>query len=186
MPLPLRDQRADPGGRVERAENGGLPSARVAESARSGRYLSLLERQRIATLRRDGPGVRAIAARLGRSRPRSAASCGGTRGRTTMAATTATWHTPASGNVPGARAAAGCWPIRHYAPRSSPSSRWTGLIWRYCPGFRLPGTAPRGVLEPVMPAFSSHARPEGLSCAVGGVPWLGLRHRGLDIVVTLR
>jgi hypothetical protein len=30
-----------------RAENGGLPPARLAEAARSGRYLSLLERQRI-------------------------------------------------------------------------------------------------------------------------------------------
>jgi IS30 family transposase len=50
-----------------RAENGGLPPARLAESARSGRYLSLLERQRIATLRERGHGVREIAGRLGRS-----------------------------------------------------------------------------------------------------------------------
>jgi IS30 family transposase len=50
-----------------RAENGGLPPARLAESARSGRYLSLLERQRIATLRERGLGVRDIARRLGRS-----------------------------------------------------------------------------------------------------------------------
>ena len=50
-----------------RAENGGLPPARLAESARSGRYLSLLERQRIATLRDRGLGVREIARRLGRS-----------------------------------------------------------------------------------------------------------------------
>ena len=41
-----------------RAENGGLPPARLAESARSGRYLSLLERQRIATLCERGLGVR--------------------------------------------------------------------------------------------------------------------------------
>jgi transposase, IS30 family len=40
---------------------------RKAESARSGRYLSLLERQRIATLRERGLGVREIARRLGRS-----------------------------------------------------------------------------------------------------------------------
>jgi IS30 family transposase len=39
----------------------------LAESARSGRYLSLLERQRIATLRERGHGVREIARRLGRS-----------------------------------------------------------------------------------------------------------------------
>jgi IS30 family transposase len=50
-----------------RAENGGLPPARLAESARSGRYLCLLERQRIATLRERGHGVREIARRLNRS-----------------------------------------------------------------------------------------------------------------------
>jgi IS30 family transposase len=50
-----------------RAENGGLPPGRLAESARSGRFLSLLERQRIATLRERGLGVREISRRLGRS-----------------------------------------------------------------------------------------------------------------------
>ncbi|HEX3219268.1 MAG TPA: IS30 family transposase, partial [Candidatus Limnocylindria bacterium] len=50
-----------------RAENGGIPPVRLAEAARTGRYLSLLERQRIATLRGRGHGVREIAWRLGRS-----------------------------------------------------------------------------------------------------------------------
>jgi transposase-like protein len=50
-----------------RAENGGLPPARLAEAARSSRYLPLHERQRIATLRDRGLGVREIARRLGRS-----------------------------------------------------------------------------------------------------------------------
>ena len=50
-----------------RTEAGGLPPARVAEEARCSRYLSLLERQRIATLRERGHGVREIARRLGRS-----------------------------------------------------------------------------------------------------------------------
>jgi IS30 family transposase len=50
-----------------RAENGGLPPTALSEGVRSQRYLSLLERQRIATLRRDGLGVRQIAAELGRS-----------------------------------------------------------------------------------------------------------------------
>src|SRR4051812_47115336 len=50
-----------------RAENGGLPPGRLAESARSGRYLSLLERQRIPTLRDRGLGIREIGRRLGRS-----------------------------------------------------------------------------------------------------------------------
>ena len=50
-----------------RAGNGGLPPARLAESSRSTRFLSLLERQRIATLRGRGLGVREIARRLGRA-----------------------------------------------------------------------------------------------------------------------
>jgi transposase, IS30 family len=50
-----------------RVEAGGLPPARLAEEARSSRYLSLLERQRIATLNERGHGVREIARRIGRS-----------------------------------------------------------------------------------------------------------------------
>ncbi|MFG2004764.1 transposase [Spirillospora sp. NPDC048911] len=50
-----------------RAERGGVPPARLAEDARSSRYLSLLERKRIATLRERGLGVREIARRLGRA-----------------------------------------------------------------------------------------------------------------------
>ena len=49
------------------AENGGIPPVRLAETGRTSRYLSLLERQRIATLRGRGHGVREIARRLGRS-----------------------------------------------------------------------------------------------------------------------
>ena len=50
-----------------RAERGGVPPARVAEHARGGRYLSLVERERIAVLDRAGVGVREIARRLDRS-----------------------------------------------------------------------------------------------------------------------
>jgi IS30 family transposase len=50
-----------------RAERGGLPPLRLNEADRKGRYLSKLERQRIATLRGQGLGVREIARRLGRS-----------------------------------------------------------------------------------------------------------------------
>lgn len=50
-----------------RAARGGLPPARVAESSHGPRYLSLLERHRIATLRARGSGVREIARLLGRS-----------------------------------------------------------------------------------------------------------------------
>ena len=39
-----------------RAESGGLPPDRLGEVGRSGRYLSLLERQRIATLPWSGCG----------------------------------------------------------------------------------------------------------------------------------
>lgn len=50
-----------------RAERGGLPPLRRAEGNRSMRYLSLLERQRIASLRRQGLSMREVADRLGRS-----------------------------------------------------------------------------------------------------------------------
>jgi hypothetical protein len=50
-----------------RAERGGLPPLRLAETDRGGRYLSLLERQRIATLRARGLTIREIARRLRRA-----------------------------------------------------------------------------------------------------------------------
>ena len=49
-----------------RAERGGLAPLELAETARSNRYLSALERRRIATLRGQGLGVREIARRVGR------------------------------------------------------------------------------------------------------------------------
>jgi IS30 family transposase len=56
-----------PGGYRWRAESGGLPPDRLGEVGRSGRYLSRLERQRIATLHREGFSIREIARILGRS-----------------------------------------------------------------------------------------------------------------------
>lgn len=50
-----------------RAERGGLPPLRLPEAERGSRYLSLLERQRISTLRGQGLSVREVARRLGRS-----------------------------------------------------------------------------------------------------------------------
>ncbi|MFF2255129.1 IS30 family transposase [Streptomyces sp. NPDC058142] len=50
-----------------RSENGGLPPDYLPESARSSRYLSLLERRRVASLRERGLTVREIAHRLGRA-----------------------------------------------------------------------------------------------------------------------
>lgn len=49
------------------AESGGLPPVALPEASRSGHYLSLLERNRIATLRERGLGVREIPDRLGRA-----------------------------------------------------------------------------------------------------------------------
>jgi transposase len=50
-----------------RAERGGLPPLRLGEADHKGRYLSQLERERIATLCGQGLGVREIGRRLGRS-----------------------------------------------------------------------------------------------------------------------
>ena len=50
-----------------RAERGGLPPLRRDQGERSERYLFLLERQRIATLRGQGLSMREIARRLGRA-----------------------------------------------------------------------------------------------------------------------
>ena len=43
-----------------RAEVGGLVPVRLAEAVRSNRYLSSLERQRFASLRRQGVSIREI------------------------------------------------------------------------------------------------------------------------------
>ncbi|OEJ62623.1 hypothetical protein BGM19_36235 [Streptomyces agglomeratus] len=50
-----------------RAENGGLPPDYLPEASRSGRYLSLSERRRIASLRGRGLAIREIAGLLGRA-----------------------------------------------------------------------------------------------------------------------
>ena len=50
-----------------RAEAGGITPVRLHEEVRSHRYLSLIERQRIAALNSQGVGVREISRRLERS-----------------------------------------------------------------------------------------------------------------------
>jgi transposase, IS30 family len=50
-----------------RAEVGGITPPRLADAMRSHRYLSLLERQRIAALRRQGVSIREIGRRLDRN-----------------------------------------------------------------------------------------------------------------------
>ena len=108
-----------------RAENGGLPPPRVAEPARSSRYLSLLERQRIATLRRDGLGVRAIAELIGRA-PSTVSRELGRTPWPTIGTTTAIWPTPGLGSGLRGRGRAGCWPVSSYGRRWRPSWRWSG------------------------------------------------------------
>lgn len=95
-----------------RAEHGGLPPLRRAEPKRSERYLSLLERQRIATLRRQGLSMREIARRLGRSPSTISRELRRNAARTMSAATTATWRTAVPGSVRSARAVAGSPPSR--------------------------------------------------------------------------
>jgi hypothetical protein len=92
-----------------RAESGGLPPTLVAEEARSSRYLSRSERQRIAPCgprncpsgrSRDGSAV---------TLPRSAGSCAATSDRMIRGATTRTWPIPipGPGNVRVGRARLG-------------------------------------------------------------------------------
>ena len=50
-----------------RSQRGGLPPTVLREDLRSSRFLSLLERERIAVLREQGCGVREIGRRLGRA-----------------------------------------------------------------------------------------------------------------------
>jgi IS30 family transposase len=50
-----------------RAHRGGLARSTLPEDTRSGRYLSLLERERIGVLHAGGLGVRAIASRVNRA-----------------------------------------------------------------------------------------------------------------------
>lgn len=54
------------GNRYRWRAQSGVPPTALSEGVRLQRYLSLLELQRIATLRRDGLGVRQIALELGR------------------------------------------------------------------------------------------------------------------------
>jgi IS30 family transposase len=76
----------------------------LAEAARTGRYLSLLERQRIASLRGRGHGVREIARRLGRSPSTVSRELRCNLRPHDHESTTLTWPTPAAGSGPAARA----------------------------------------------------------------------------------
>ncbi|MGW6858362.1 helix-turn-helix domain-containing protein [Streptomyces xanthophaeus] len=90
-------RRATGGGRGK-ASTTGLPP----ESSRSGRYLSLLERRRIASLREGGLAVREIAGLLGRA-PSTVSGSGATVVLMTSADTTPTWPTIAAASGPDAR-----------------------------------------------------------------------------------
>ena len=91
-----------------RAETGGVAPAVLAEEARTARYLSRLERHRVASLRRDGVGVREVARQLGRA----ASTISRELKRNTAAP------------GPGARAPRG-W------PRTPSSRRWCAPSWSW-------------------------------------------------------
>ncbi|MGW5751631.1 helix-turn-helix domain-containing protein [Nocardia rhamnosiphila] len=92
-----------------RHENGGLPPSRISDEVRSDRYLSLLERQRIATLRERGLSIREVARRLSAvPLQRSAAMYAATPSVTTAAATTPISPTPGPPTVLAVAALAGC------------------------------------------------------------------------------
>ncbi|WP_448622129.1 helix-turn-helix domain-containing protein [Geodermatophilus sp. URMC 65] len=69
----------------------------LAKYSRSGRYLPLLERQRIAALRGRGLGVWEIARRLGRAPSTACRELRRNLRPHDRASTTATWFTPACG-----------------------------------------------------------------------------------------
>jgi transposase len=122
-----------------RAERGGLPPLRLGEADRRGRYLSQLERQRIATLRGRGLGVREIARRLGRApstvsrelrrnvRPHDAGVC-----------MTVTWLTPELGNGPAATGPAAWLSTTNCARSCRTSWSWSGARSRSPPGCASP------------------------------------------------
>ena len=90
-----------------RAERGGLAPLRLPESERGDRYLSLLERKRIATLRERGHGVREIARRVKRAPRRSAVSCAATCSPMTGGSTTPIWPMLGHGGAGCGHAAVG-------------------------------------------------------------------------------
>src|SRR6266849_1557843 len=121
---------------------GGMPP--ITQSALSGRYLSLAEREEIAILRARGCGVRDIARRAGRSAStisrelrRNAATRGGCL---EYRATTAQWHADRRARRPKAAKLAVNEPLRRYveerlsgavrrpdgACAEGPSVRWIG------------------------------------------------------------
>ena len=89
-----------------RAERGGLAPLRLPEGERGDRYLSLLERKRIATLRERGHGVRRSLDGSSGHRQRSAVSCAATCSPMTAGSTTRIWRMLGHAGVGCSRAAA--------------------------------------------------------------------------------
>jgi transposase len=117
-----------------RAERGGLPPLRVVEEERGPRYLSLLERRRIATLRRTGLAVRAIAQELGRCPSTVSRELRRNRRPHDVAATTASWRNTGQGSVRAGRGRVGwleTWRCRTWCRQSW---SWSGARSRSRPG----------------------------------------------------
>lgn len=85
-----------------RTENGGLPPRRLDQETHSGRYLSLLERQRIAVLKAQGLSVREVASRLGRAPSTVSRELRRNMSGMIVEAMTQPWLMPERDNVPGA------------------------------------------------------------------------------------
>jgi hypothetical protein len=121
-----------------RAERGGLPPLRLPEAERGDRYLSLIERKRIATLRERGHGVREIARRVGGRRRRSAGSCAATLPHTTTTATTLTSRRLELAPDGCGRAADASSTTSSCAQSSRAASSWSGARSRSPPGCATP------------------------------------------------
>lgn len=102
---------------------------------RGTRYLSLRERQRIATLGAQGCSVREIARRLERPASTVSRESDATSLRTTVATTTPTLRTPGLENGPDAPGRHG-WRSRTVcALWCRPSSSWSGALSRSVAGY---------------------------------------------------
>ena len=109
-----------------RAERGGLPPLRLGEADHRGRYLSQLERQRIATLRGRGLGVRETARRLGRSPSTVSRELRRNVAPMTPVCMTVTSLTPELGNGPAGTGPAGSRTTTNCARSCKTSWSWIG------------------------------------------------------------
>jgi transposase len=147
-----------------RVENGGLPPATLSEGSRSQRYLSLLERRRIATLRRDGLSVRQIAEQLGRS----PSTISRELRRNTAAhdhSYDGDWHTPERAKGRVGRVVAAYWSTRSCARTSRRNSNWSGAPNRSPAGCALRFQSGLTGTSATRPSIRRFTSADGAGCA---------------------